>query len=130
MPLEAIMTALHRVIDKPAHEHLRRWHDAQELTMIADLHHIVGRRRGGTTESVGRALESFDQGTPGFAHIAFEDTALIKHHADKVVRIKVAEHLVVGDVESRMHISLRPTHLYRSSQFCTLGDRLACYSDR
>src|SRR6266487_2010591 len=89
MSLQTIMAALHAVIEKPAHQHLRRWHDAQELSVIADLHHIVGRGSGGTAESIRGMGECLDQGTFGFAHIAFEDRTLIKDNTYEVVRIEM-----------------------------------------
>src|SRR5579883_667883 len=106
MAFETVVTVPHRIIDKPAHEHFVGGHHAQKLAMVAYFHHIVRRWCGRAAQTVWGLGKRIDQCALGFAHITLEDTALVQHYADEMPGIKVTEHLVVGDADPRLDISL------------------------
>src|ERR1700730_3628679 len=75
------MSILHGVVDEPAHEHLRGGHHPEELTVVANLHHIIGGGSSRTTQTIGGTCQGLDQGTFRLTHIAFQNARIVDQQA-------------------------------------------------
>ncbi len=106
MALESPLAGVAAVVDEEHGQHLGAGHDADELSMIAELHVIVRRWCGGAGQAKWRLRERFDDLVTDLAGVCLQDAGLIEHHALEAARIEVSQLLVVGDRDAGLHIGL------------------------
>jgi hypothetical protein len=111
-------------------QHLGAGHDADELSMVAQLHVIVWRWCGGAGQPVWRQAERLNDLVADLAGVCLEDAGLIQHHAREAAGIKVAQLLVVGDRDTGLYLSLRGSERAWNAELAALAHGLMRHGKR
>ena len=105
--------------------HAGQAHHAQKLGMVAQLHEVVRRRRGGSGKAVRHPRAARNQHAAGLAVKRLKNAALVQDHARKARQIEVMHLGVVGNGDARLDLGLAGALLGSQAELARLAHHLA-----
>ena len=104
---QPIDASLGTIVNKPARQHLGRWHDSQKLGVIANLRHVVWGWCRGTGEAIRRPGERLNQLPLGCPGVRLQNGRFVQANSDELAGVEVMQLVVVRDRNTGLNIRLR-----------------------